>query len=179
VPAVFIDESTVRGYTLAVTLVADDDVVRLRAAVKALVLPGQRRIHFTKESDRRRRAILSELRRLGVSVHIYRCATKDQVTGRRACLEAVVKFAVEQGVGLMVLEQITTQEREDRRLIGERLKRLAAVNPPLFRHESAASEPLLWVSDAVAWSTCKNGEWKARVAPLVSSLNSVDLPRRK
>jgi len=60
VPAhIFVDETKDRGYLIAASVVLPRDLQPARAALRALLLPGQRRIHFTKEKDPRRRAILA------------------------------------------------------------------------------------------------------------------------
>lgn len=61
----FVDESKTKGYTMIAALVVPGDVASLRRDVRSLVLPGQRRIHFTKEQPERKRLILSRLTSFG------------------------------------------------------------------------------------------------------------------
>lgn len=56
---VYVDESKARGYYVAATAVAVGDVRDCERELRALLLPGQRRLHFKSESDSRRRQILS------------------------------------------------------------------------------------------------------------------------
>ena len=78
----FVDESKAKGYTMVAALVVPGDVTSLRRDVRSLVLPGQRRIHFTKEQPERKRLILSRLTAFGAQAQVFHCATKSQVRGR-------------------------------------------------------------------------------------------------
>jgi hypothetical protein len=55
---VFVDETQDRGYLLAAAAVLPSSLVSARRTVRQLILPRQRRIHFFKESDGRRKQIL-------------------------------------------------------------------------------------------------------------------------
>ena len=89
----FVDESKVKGYTMVAAIIRDDAVSALRRGVRSLVLPGQRRIHFTKERDERKRLILSRLIPLGVRAQVFYCAAKSAVVGREVCLTAIEAYA--------------------------------------------------------------------------------------
>ena len=57
----FIDESKARGYYIAVTAAHQESTPMLDKALRALLKPGQRRLHFKSERDSRRREILSRM----------------------------------------------------------------------------------------------------------------------
>lgn len=48
----------------------------------------QSRLHFVKESDRRRRAVLSELTRAGVSARVYRTQSMGNRVSQREAARA-------------------------------------------------------------------------------------------
>ena len=39
-----------------------------------------------------------------------------------------------------------------------------------YRHLSPYEEPLLWVSDAVAWAMGAGGDWRRRVEPMIDEV---------
>jgi hypothetical protein len=56
----FIDESGRNGvYIVCVTVVAPADLAPVRKELSALLLPGQRELHFKKEKPRRRRLLVA------------------------------------------------------------------------------------------------------------------------
>ena len=80
---------------MVAALVVPGDATSLRRDVRSLVLPGQRRIHFTKEQPERKRLILSRLTAFGAQAQVFHCATKSQLLGREACLTGIVAHAAE------------------------------------------------------------------------------------
>lgn len=167
----FIDESKERGYHFAIAGVRVSDVQQERALVRGLLLKGQSHLHFTKESNGRRRQILRSLTE-GSSA---RCTILTVPRGvkereaRRMCLEATVRLGEECGVTRLVFEQDDSTLQEDRRVLY-----------PLLRHSDTRydfiakrSEPLLWIADAIAWCHTAGGEWKQLAAPLVDEVRSL------
>jgi len=69
-PHVFVDESKERGYFVAAAVVLPQNLVASRQAVRALVLPHQRRIHFSSERDSRRHQIVDTILDLGARAMI-------------------------------------------------------------------------------------------------------------
>ena len=171
----FVDESKTKGYTMVAAIIADDAVSALRRDVRSLVLSGQRRIHFTKERDERKRLILSRLIHLGVRAQVFYCAAKSAVVGREVCLTALVSYAAEQKCFRIVFERDESIERADRKfLYGEVRKRGLA---DVFKYDFKVphDEPLLWIPDAIAWSHVKGGDWKRRIKPLVGGVEELSL----
>lgn len=91
---VFVDESKVRGLRVAAAVCVSGDVNVQRKQMRALLLGGERRIYFKKESDIRRRKIVAAIADMDVLVRIYG-RTADTPDGRKACLDAVVRDAAE------------------------------------------------------------------------------------
>lgn len=165
VSILFVDESKSKRYTMVAAVVVPGDQTALRRDVRALVLPGQRRLHFTNESDSRRRHILATLERLGVQAYVVHSDLRHEAAGREACLRNLVAFAERDGHERIVLERDESIERADKRILYDAVHQLrAAVS---YTHETAHQEPLLWVADAIAWSYAKGGDWRRRVQPLI------------
>ena len=77
---VFVDESGRSSYLLVAAYVPIKQLAPIRAVMRSLCLPGERRVHFQAESDNRRRRIVARLveQPLQVRVHTGR-GPKDAV----------------------------------------------------------------------------------------------------
>ncbi|MGY6657931.1 hypothetical protein ACXIZN_37800 [Amycolatopsis sp. TRM77291] len=102
----FVDESKERGYLVLVTAAAllSGDLTSARRAIRGLVLPGQRRLHFTHENDGRRKRILDTIAGLGPTVTIYDASAHHRRRQREACLDALVEDLASAGTRMLVLE---------------------------------------------------------------------------
>lgn len=169
----FVDESKAKGYTMVATVVVAGDLTALRRDVRALVFPGQRRIHFTKEGTERKKAVLSRFIELGIQSQVFHCATKDQVVGREMCIAAIVKHAVERSCRKVVIERDESIERADRRTVFREVRRHHRDDSLLYEFTAPHQEPLLWVADAIAWSYAKGGDWRRRVQPLIAGVTEL------
>lgn len=163
----FIDESKANGYTVVAAVVATGSITQMRRAVADLRQGGQRRIHFVKENDRRRREILSEFLRMDVKATIYHVRGVKDADARELCLTAIVADAAAAGVDRIVLERDDSLEAWDRRVLYRELKAVGMTQRITYSHETSASELLLCVSDAIAWSYSRGGEWTHRISGLV------------
>jgi len=170
VSILFADESKTKGYTMVAALVAPGDVASLRRDVRSLVLPGQRRIHFTKEQPERKRLILSRLTAFGAQTHVFHCAAKSQVRGRDVCLTGIVAHAAEHSHTKIVIERDESIEKSDRQILFREVRRHGLGDALSYTLEAPHLEPLLWVADAIAWSYTKGGEWKQRADPLIAGI---------
>ncbi len=157
----FVDESKSSSYIVVVTLVRPRDLQDVRKSMNALRKPGQSRIHFAKESDRRRREILSVIQRLPQTSHYFISQSKHQGIARAECLSELVLATGRLKVHRLVLEREESYELADRRLIQSLLLQSGSANVE-YLHESPAAEPCLWIPDAVAWSIQKGGDWRRR-----------------
>jgi hypothetical protein len=171
--SMFIDESKAKGYRLAVTLIAETQSAATRAILVDQVLPGQRRIHFAKESDRRRKLLLSKLAGLGTTTHIYRVDGLPELDARRICLAAALEAPRALDVVHVVLEIDPSIVAQDRRAIADVLRRQRRSEDVSFSHSRPESEPLLWIPDAVAWSHARGAEWLRRLDPLVDGVTVI------
>lgn len=99
----FSDESERADRMLVgVVLVPPASAPAVRAELRGLLLPGQRRIHTAKESLRRRRTLLDTVVRIdGLSAVMLRYRRPqgiDRVQGRRLLLTAATELVVKAGV---------------------------------------------------------------------------------
>jgi hypothetical protein len=149
------------------------DVAPLRKLLRSLCRPGQRRLHFKKERDSRRREILSAL--VAAKLVIARVyATRPPGPGARAdCLLAAVPDLIDLNVGELILEHCEPrQEARDRQVAARRRPEVRRVF--VYRHAAPASEAGLWVADAVAWAYGAGGDWRRRVRPLIDNVWELD-----
>jgi hypothetical protein len=172
--SLYIDESKSKGYTIVTAAVIQSDIAATRKAVAQLRQSGQRRVHFVKESDPRRRQILSALEALDFRARIYHCSGMDEAGAREACLAAIVADAVRDGVNRMVLERDDSIEKFDRQILFRELGAGGARESIRYSHDTAVQEPLLWVPDAIAWSYAKGGDWRRRIEPVVANIVEVE-----
>ena len=162
----FVDES-VRGklYIMCVTSVSTDELDAARKTLRSLTAPGQRRIHFATESDRRRRALLRAMSRLTTSSIVFVARHPNQVKARGAILAAMVPKLQSSDVRHLVLESRHEQDKRDRAIICHSVG--AHPTPPInYTHCPGSGEPLLWVADAVAWAWGRGRRWRATIADL-------------
>jgi hypothetical protein len=106
------------------------DLVQLRGAIRDLTIRGQPRVHFRKESDSRRKLILSELRRTGVvQVLVYDASNwRDTSAPRDAVLERLVEDLGRTGAHRLVLEADDSVTASDRKTIRERARKVGCPN---------------------------------------------------
>jgi hypothetical protein len=171
---VYVDETKQSSYVIVVVTVRDPPAVR--PMVQGLILPGQRRIHMHGEQDRRRRAIVSAVAALNVSVTVYD-ADRNYGTdflARAACLAALVgDHAAAKGDTRVVIERDESLVRFDKQRLIE-LTRNAGVRDTFhYEHLRAFEEPLLALPDIVAWCWARSTEWRRRVRPIVTDVRLV------
>ncbi|WP_315106415.1 hypothetical protein [uncultured Microbacterium sp.] len=147
---VYVDESKARGYYVVATASAISDVRASERALRDLLKPGQRRLHFKNESDSRRRQILYRMCALDVRVSVWLVRQRSDKEARPLSLAALTEDAVLGGVAKLVIERDASLERADRRLIAETIRRVGPAEMQ-YLHVAPHEHPLLWVSDAVAW----------------------------
>lgn len=174
-PAVaFIDEST-RGtrYLLACSLVEVRHLAETRSSVAAFVLVDRERVHFVKESPRRRRELLGSFNRLAQRTYVNVCVMNASIsahTARAACLTAFVRMLQLLDVARVVVESRHAMDVDDVRTI-------AAARQPsprlTYEHLEPAHEPLLWLPDAYAWAVGAGGDWSTRAAAGVERIRRI------
>jgi hypothetical protein len=96
---------------MSVVVVEAEAAGALRRRTRSLLLPGQRRLHFQKESARRRKELLGELVTFDVSVTVFSCRLQrgqPEPRARAACLSAIVEHL--QGLDREVVFYIERRE---------------------------------------------------------------------
>lgn len=165
---VYVDESKARGYYVVATAAVVGGIRSSERTLRALLKPGQRRIHFKSESDGRRRLILSRMCALDVRVSVWIVKQRSDKEARPLTFRALVEEAARDGIDQMIIERDESVERADRRLIAEIL-RSDGVSGFRYQHAAPHEHPLLWVSDAVAWCYSSGGDWIRRAEAIVES----------
>lgn len=170
-PHVFVDETKSRDYIMAAAAMLPGDVTVARKQLRGLLLPNLDRLHFKSEKNDRRRQVIAALCELDVQVDVYIAHTKDHVAGRRACMKAILDDVLSAEARMLTFELDESVALADRRLIHERFRFEAA--PPAYRQLRAKEEPLLWISDAVAWCYQRGGEWRRLCEPIVHAAHQL------
>lgn len=168
---VFVDESKADGLLLAAAVVPAQEVANLRKLIDSLRMPRQRRIHFTAESDARRKVILAALRRARVQVTIYDATSiKNVKSARDAALARLVDDAAKIGAQMLVFERDDPSEASDKMIIRSRLQIAGCGDTLRYAHKRAHAEFLLAIPNAVAWSWAKGSHWRQRVHDVVTEV---------
>lgn len=163
--AAYIDESKAKQYVFAVVLVPHSERTAIRKALMQFVLPGQRSLHFVKESVRRRKQILTQLTKLPIKVLILKSDSRKNNSTRENLIRNLVRRSGEMGVQLFVFDMDQSTQRKDQiTLTSESSQRVKLVTWD-FLHRN--QEPLLWAADAVAWCVNRGGDWARMARPLI------------
>ncbi|HEY6746725.1 MAG TPA: hypothetical protein VI357_13525 [Mycobacteriales bacterium] len=173
----FVDESHRSTYLMVATLVTASELPAARTLVRALPLPGARRLHFQSERDSRRREVIAMLASTGLRTRVYESRGQPEAA-RCAALVALTEDLFKLDAGRLVLESRgRVADGLDRRVIARTLAR-SGPDPRLsYQHLRPYEEPMLWVSDAVAWCYGAGGGWRRRALPLVDEVTRVQSVR--
>jgi len=172
---IFVDESRPHKgpyYVIAATVVASD-LATTRKAMRSLLSKGQQRIHFTDESDSRRRKILTAIASTGSKSMIYCANGKNDVQARYRCISQLVRDLPDIGASRMILESRESQDRRDHKWI-VKARRESGYHFH-FIHDKPKSEPLLWIPDAVGWSYGKKGAWRKQTTDLNLIIKTIEV----
>lgn len=160
----FVDESHTQPrrtgattYILAAALVDPALFEGHRAVLQRLRLPGQNKLHWHDETDRRRWLITDAIGALdALHVVVIRSTTASEriERQRRHCLERMVFELDSLGVADVVVESRgPADDRRDRAMM-DALRARRIVGPGVrMDHRPGRSEPLLWLPDAVCGAT--------------------------
>ncbi|MGN2642498.1 hypothetical protein ACTD5D_41255 [Nocardia takedensis] len=170
----FIDETKEKGLLVVATFARPNDLTAARKALRKHLISGQRRIHFTKESDPRRRSICSMLCELSLEVVVYDASgIQNKATARQMSLSLIVGDLAAQRGNQLIIEQDDSLVASDRRILFEAVRKHEVAETLRYHHKRPHEEELLWVSDAVAWCWAKGGGWRDRVRPIVTDVRVV------
>lgn len=166
---VFVDETKERGLLLTAAAMLPGDLHTARKHMRGLVMPRQRRIHFFREGDARRKKILDVITDLAPICTIYDSSRHSRRQQRETCLQALVADLASAQAQMLVLERDDSIIDLDRRLLYRHVHN--AGYPELrYEHLRAREEPLLAIPDAIAWCWQRGGHWRERVRELVAEV---------
>ncbi|MEU8314846.1 hypothetical protein [Micromonospora sp. NPDC048887] len=171
---VFVDETKERGLLVAAVVMHPADLNAARRSIRDLILPGQRRIHFHKERDDRRRQIIDGF--LALSAHAVIFDAKDHRNARvarEACLVSLVEHTAKIGAARLVLERDDSTFQPDQRLLFEQVRKCGVDGRLRYDQLRAHEECLLAVPDALAWCWAKGGRWKDSIRRMISESRQV------
>lgn len=135
--------------------------------LRAMLMPGQRRPHFHRESDRQRKKILDGIAALAPALTVYDGGNHPRQRQREICLQALMVDLAASGTRMLVLERDEKTVQLDEGVLAKQKRRLHC--PELrYEHLRAREEPLLAIPDAIAWCWQRGGSWKSRVRELVT-----------
>jgi hypothetical protein len=171
---IFIDESKSRGYLVAAAAVAANALTGARRELRGLVMGGQRRLHFNRESDGRRKLILDLVSDLAPTVVLYdSSAHVSPKFQREACLKAVVGDMAIVNSRMLVLETDDSLVEFDRKVLYRAVRELGCAETLKYQHLRAREEMLLAIPDAIAWCWQRQGAWQSRVKHLITEVRKV------
>jgi hypothetical protein len=167
VSVLFIDESKSKKYWIVAVEIEENSLPKLRQRLRNLVLPGQRSIHFQKESDRRKRQLLTEFSKFEFRVIVVQSPLADNLSARRDCLSRLLVRLPETDVSRVVLERDDSILNFDKQIFRDYQSSTGAIfgYQMAYRHE----EPLLWLPDAIAWCIQRGGAWRSEADHLFDS----------
>ena len=173
----FVDESQRVRYTICAAVISPDDLRAARQGLRSMLLPRQRRLHFVNESPQRRRVLLHAMRELPVRTRLYISAEKEPIARQKAMEALLVDLLALGGQRLVIECRETSQDERERRLIATAAQRGEAPADLSYSHLRARDEPLLWVSDAVAWAYGAGPQWRSIADSLIDHVRDVDKSR--
>jgi hypothetical protein len=96
------------------------------------------------------------------------------VLARSACLSDMVPRLVELDVSRLVLESCQHQDAADRRVLAAGVREHGGAFA--YEHLRPVEDPLLWISDAIAWSYGAGGDWRRRAVDLIGEVSAAKVP---
>ena len=165
----YVDESVRKNrYLMAAILVLPKDVEATSRAVRGVVLRGQRRTHFSSESDARRRQILASYMELNFRAIVAEAtyAGGDDQVARNVCIAALLKAFETRNANYVVFDtREEPRDRKDRSHIESCLKRGMGPEGLQYVHKGSRTELMLSLPDAFAWSYGAGPDWLRAVQP--------------
>jgi hypothetical protein len=161
----FVDETKEKNYTLVLCLVHQDDRLRFRKTLARARLRGQRSIHFAKESPSRRRQIIKLIVSMSISLIVFNAVSLKSSRARSQLLKELMRYVRNAKIRHLTFDLDESALAQDVRDLNK--FRAQFDSEVIWEHVSRNQEPLLWVSDAVAWCVNRGGDWERLVRPLI------------
>ena len=159
-----VDESKARAFILCAVELNKENVARVRPLVNGVRKRGQSQVHFVSESDSRKRQILQVYSKLALICTTYTVRGMSETEARQLCIGALIDN-LELAQSYEIIFDLDVNHLDaDRRTIRQRLESRGMRHQVEYRHEEPKIEKLLWLPDALAWTTAKGGVWKSHLA---------------
>ena len=171
---IFVDESKAKDYLMVAVTIPSSRVDQTRTTIRGLVMPGARRVHMHRESDRRKRTILTTLATLPFQATLYNAGNQGSERQRRdRCLAAIIHDAATTTPALITLEADNTLKAADLRTLYKAREAAEAFNTVTYDHVSSHHDLALAIPDSIAWAWARGGQWHQRVRPLLREVKRV------
>jgi hypothetical protein len=116
--------------------------------------------------------LLSAIAALPRVVRVYSVRGLREPAARDLLLATVVRDAQADAVdATLYIEHVEGLERNDQATITRSRTRRPALT---WHHLAPSEDPVLWVSDPVAWAIGAGASWSERVAPVIASMTEVE-----
>ncbi len=170
-----IDESKrPNAYLLCATVVSPAARRNMQLALRGLLLPNQRRLHANNENAGRKRTLLKSMTQIpGISCHLV-IGLRRRDGARERCLRTLAGNLIDLGVREIFLGRVDhgTAKLDMQAMDTLMLERCGEFE---WRHEDPEHEPLLWVSDFVAFAHNAAGDLRHTSQALVATLLTLDV----
>lgn len=166
----FIDETQEGRYRLVVVAIPESDVASAKSTLETLRLRGQKRIHMAKESDRRRRQIITALSGIpSWEAYVIESAPRRRITRetRQELFLLAAQHPFWSNLNLVIVEDSNERERDKKVLAW--LNRYGSHRFD-YRFEKPSQDQGLWLPDIVGWAVAKGGSWKTQLGDRVTIL---------
>lgn len=167
----FIDESQAGRYRLCIAAVKQAHLKDIRSSLQALRLPGQRRIHMAKESDRRKRQICDVIvEQQGWNAIVIESAPKKKITPetRQELFLLAAQHPLWKKIQIVIIEDSNEKPRDKRTLAW--LNKFGN-HKFEYKFEKPSQESCLWLADVIAWSMAKGSTWKKKFTSRVEVIS--------
>ena len=165
----FVDENKSSGVLLAAAHFASHEVVDTRAELRRLLLPGQQRLHFTKERTTRKDQILDVILGTGVrAVIVHSSFDVRPNLQRQQALDQLLVVAAGLRVTRLQIERDDGAMDFDRRSVVKAVKSGIFSDDFMYTWLRPSQEPLLWVADALAWCWAQGGKRRKQIQGVVA-----------
>jgi hypothetical protein len=165
---VFVDESVRRDgfYRLTAVAVPVAELAAVSRTLRTQTPRGATRMHFSSESDKRRRATLRSLADLPIEavtiVGPYPVRSSEEAA-RNVCIAALVSLAVGRVSSLTLDTRGADRDKADRLAIRRTLSSIGDLEL-LYGHRGSRDEVLLGLPDCIGWAVGGGGRWLSLVA---------------
>jgi hypothetical protein len=158
-----VDESKAKNYILCVVELPKDKAAHFRPLVNSVRKKGQSAVHFVSESPARKRQILQKYSELDLRCVNYVVKGISETDSRAMCIEALVEGLDVANNYEIIFDLDVNHLAADKRILQNSLARRGLGKLVEYRHEEPRFEQLLWLPDALAWTTARGGAWKAQL----------------